>query len=73
MLLAKRLPSQQTFSNKQGTNKGGFNRMKYEMASVKQQAFTLRIPGVHSLLERGANYLMIGIIKNLVLHSKEKF
>ena len=30
--------------------------MKYELARVKQQAFTciLRIAGVHSLLERGA-------------------
>ena len=42
--------------------------MKYEMVSVKQQAFTLRIAGVHSLLERGVNYLLTGIIKNLVLH-----
>ena len=45
--------------------------MKYEMASVKQQAFTLRIAGVHSLLERGVNYLLTGIIKNLVLHGQE--
>ena len=26
--------------------------MKHEMASVKQQAFIFRIPGVHGLLER---------------------
>ena len=47
--------------------------MKYEMASFKQQAFTLRIAGVHSLLDRGVNYLLTGIIKNLVLHSEERF
>ena len=55
MLLTKCLPSQWTFSNKQGTNKGGGNKIKHEMASVKQQAFALRISGVHSLLERGVN------------------
>ena len=41
------------------------------MASVKQQAFTLRIAGVHSLLERGVNYLSTGIMKNLVLHGRD--
>ena len=46
--------------------------MKYEMASVKQQAFTLRNVGVHSLLERGVNYLMTGIIKNLVSHGRKR-
>ena len=47
--------------------------MKYEMASVKQQAFTLRIAGVHSLLDKGVNYSLTGIIKNLVLHGKDRF
>ena len=73
MLSAKRLPSQQNFSNKQGTNIGRDNRMKYEMASVKQQAFTLRIAGMHSSLERGVHNLLTVIIKNLVLHGKERF
>ena len=73
MLSAKRLPSQQNFSNKQDTNKGRDNRMKFEMASIKQQAFTLRIAGVHSLLERGVHNLLTGVIKNLVLHGKERF
>ena len=45
--------------------------MKCEMSSFKQQGFTLRIAGVHSLLDRGVNYLLTGIIKNLVLHDKE--
>ena len=43
------------------------------MANVKQQALTLRIAGVHSLLERGVNYFLTGILKNLVLHGKERF
>ena len=73
MLSAERLPSQQKFSNKQGTNKGRDNRMKYGMESVKQQTFTLRIAGVHSLLKRGVHNLLTGIIKNLVLHGKERF
>ena len=47
--------------------------MKYEMASVKQQAFTLSIARMHSLLDRGINYLLTGMIKNLVLHGKERF
>ena len=47
--------------------------MKYEMASIKQQAFTLRIAGVHSFLERGVHNLLTGIMKNLVLHGKERF
>ena len=48
------------------------NRMRYEMAGIQQQAFTLRIAGVYSLLDRSVNYLLTGIIKNLVLHGKEK-
>ena len=47
--------------------------MKYEMANVKKQAFTLRIAAVHSLLDRGVNYSLTGIIKNFVLHGKERF
>ena len=43
------------------------------MASVKQQAFTLRTAGMYSLLERGVNYLLTGIMKNLALHGKERF
>ena len=43
------------------------------MESAKQQAFSLRITGVHSFLERGVNYLLTGIMKNLVLHGKERF
>ena len=35
------------------------------MASVKQQAFTLRIAMVHILLERSVNYLLTGIMENL--------
>ena len=43
------------------------------MESVKQQAFTLRNTGVDSFLERGVNYWFTGIMKNLVLHGKERF
>ena len=50
MLSAKRLPSQQTFSDRQGRNKD--NRSNYEMTGIKQQTFILRIAGVHSSLER---------------------
>ena len=52
MLSAKCLPSQWAFSNRQGTNKGGDNGTKYEMARVKQQVFIFRITRVHSSLER---------------------
>ena len=69
MLSAKHLSSQYTFSNKQSTNK----ETKYEMASVKQQTFTLRTAGVHSLLDRGVNYLLTGITKNLAVHGKKRF
>ena len=48
MLSAKHLPSQKTFSNRQGTNKGWDNGTKYEMARVKLQAFIFRIARVHS-------------------------
>ena len=44
--------------------------MKYEMASVKP--ITLKNAGVHSLVQRGVNYLLTGIIKNLALHGKER-
>ena len=47
--------------------------MKYEMASVKAASIYLENVGVLSLLERGVNYLLTGIIKNLVLHGKERF
>ena len=43
------------------------------MASAKQKTFIFRITGVYSLLERGLNYLLTGIMKNLVLHGIERF
>ena len=51
------------------------NKTKAETTerSIKQQEFTLRNSGVHSLLERGVNYLLTGIMKTLVLHGKDKF
>ena len=58
---AKRLPSQQTFSNRHGANKGLDNRTKYEMASVKQQAFIFRTVGKHSSL-RIANLRDIALL-----------
>ena len=47
--------------------------MKHEMASVKQQTFILGIPGVHSLLERGVNYLVTAIIKTWYYMVKSNF
>ena len=43
------------------------------MVRAKHLAFTLRIIVVHSLLERGVNYLLTGIMKNLVSHGKRDF
>ena len=47
--------------------------MRWQASGSKHQAFTLRITRVHSLLERGVNYLLTGIMKNLVLRGKERF
>ena len=58
----ERLPSQQTFSNRQGTDKGWDNRTKCEMARVKQQAFISRIAGLHSSLERSVILLLWELI-----------
>ena len=72
MRSAKCLLSQRTFqTSKVQTKAETIERNTIE--SVKQQTFTLRIIRVHSFLERGVNYLLTGIMKNMVLMVKRDF
>ena len=40
--------------------------------NVTQHSRIVRVTGVHSFLGRGVHYLLTDIMKNLVLHGKER-